>query len=93
MFAPYFTRNPQTGLEGDALADLLLGLPESSRLDLQNGTRGIRRSEYSAFVQDSWKVNKQLTFNLGLRYDFYDNKTGTEVQNRMANFLPLWGSL
>lgn len=93
VFAPYFTRNPQTGLEGNALADLLLGLPESSRLDLQNGTRGIRRSEYSAFVQDSWKVNKQLTFNLGLRYDFYDNKTGTEVQNRMANFLPSLGQL
>ena len=35
VFAPYFTRNPQTGLEGNALADLLLGLPESSRLDLQ----------------------------------------------------------
>jgi hypothetical protein len=94
-FAPYFTRKfdplTNTFIGGNALAELLLGLPQSTRLDLLNGTRGIRRSEYAVFVQDSWKVAPHLTLNLGLRYDNLGNKTGTEVHNRMAQFLPSTG--
>ena len=84
LFQPYYS--------GNALADLLLGLPEMMRLDVLNGTRGLRRSEYSAFVQDGWKVSRNLTLNVGLRYDWLD-KTGYEVFNRMANFLPSAGRL
>lgn len=29
-------------------------------------------NEYSFFVQDDWRVNPKLTFNLGMRYDFQD---------------------
>jgi outer membrane receptor protein involved in Fe transport len=82
----------QNYYSGYAFADLLLGLPEMMRLDILDGTRGIRRSEYSGFVQDSWKVIPKLTLNAGLRYDHFD-KTGYEVHNRMANFLPSAGEL
>jgi outer membrane receptor protein involved in Fe transport len=84
VFQNYYT--------GYALADELLGLPEMMRLDILDGTRGLRRSEYSGFVQDSWKVVPKLTLNVGLRYDHFD-KTGYEVHNRMANFLPSAGQL
>src|SRR5439155_1826435 len=29
------------------------------------------QNEWGAFFKDDWKVRKSLTFNLGIRYDFY----------------------
>jgi len=33
------------------------------------GALSLRQNEYSAFVQDKWSLGKQLTLDLGLRYD------------------------
>ena len=38
------------------------------------------------FVQDDWKVNPDLTLNLGLRYDIFT--APTERFDRKANFDP-----
>jgi hypothetical protein len=33
--------------------------------------RGYRANEYAAYFQDDWKVNKKLTLNLGVRWDYF----------------------
>ena len=45
---------------------------------------GNRQHVPSLFVQDDWKLNRRLTFNLGLRYDYFSPIV--EVNNRQSNF-------
>ncbi len=54
---------------GQAYADFLLGIPQSSsRLDpLTNRT--LRDQEFGMFITDSFKVNNRLTLDLGLRWE------------------------
>lgn len=48
--------------------------------------RSLRTNDFGAFVQDDWKVNTRLTFNLGVRYDIYGYVYDT--RGRLVNFLP-----
>ncbi|MFI5165327.1 MAG: TonB-dependent receptor domain-containing protein [Thermoanaerobaculales bacterium] len=43
--------------------------------------------QYSAYFQDDWKVNSALTFNIGLRYDYYDALSLDQSTN------PVWQML
>lgn len=53
---------------GQDLAELLLGLPTGGSYDLN--TRSMFYQYYGAiFVQDDWRVKRNLTFNFGLRFD------------------------
>ncbi len=70
---------------GNAMADYLLGY--ASDLQLSNVFVVEQRHWASMFfVQDDWKVNENLTLNLGLRYDFIT--PALEAQNRQTNFDP-----
>lgn len=54
---------------GDDIADLLLGMPFS----LNATTVPVidwRQEVYAGFVQDDWKVSRNLTVNAGLRYEY-----------------------
>jgi len=53
----------------------------------------MRRWESFGYVQDSWKATKQLTINVGLRYEVYAHNPFTEVANRLANFVPRLGGI
>lgn len=58
-----------SGLSGNAVASLLLGLVHDSNL-LQKAGQPLWLSSYSAlFVQDSFKVTRTLTLNLGFRWE------------------------
>ncbi|MEW5978988.1 MAG: TonB-dependent receptor [Acidobacteriota bacterium] len=75
---------------GDGFADYLLGLIQSSSRNFPLNTIGVADSPYSGlYVQDFWKVNSSLTFNLGLRYDYWHEKAF--VRGTGSTFLPELG--
>jgi hypothetical protein len=52
-----------------------------------NGATGLKHIEqeyYVVFAQDEWRVRNNLTFNVGLRYDYYDPLQ--ERDNRIVKF-------
>ena len=53
---------------GNALADLLLGYPQSGNVPLNTQLDGYV-NYYSGYVQDDWRVNDRLTLNYGLRLE------------------------
>jgi hypothetical protein len=60
----------QQGYTGNALADLLLGLPVvtgGARLD---NPQNLRTHSWSVFAHDDWRVTPALTVSAGLRYDY-----------------------
>jgi hypothetical protein len=80
-FSGQFTQNQATGDGGNAIADLLLGLPIYREQDGLAGKDPTRYWELSEFVQDDYRVTDKLTLNLGFRYDIY-----SPVGGKVGNF-------
>lgn len=73
--------NPATA--GSALASFLLGLPSSGNRETVTPL-SLYHHYGAGFIQDDYKIRRNLTLNLGLRYDF---ETGTgEANNLVSNF-------
>jgi hypothetical protein len=64
-FLEFNVGNPNT--LGNAYADLISGTVNSYQETSFNRINDIAYSTYEGFVQDSWKVNRRLTLELGLR--------------------------
>jgi hypothetical protein len=62
---------------GNALADLLLGYPQSGNAPLNAQLDGYVRY-YSGYAQDDWRVNNRLTINYGVRLE---HETGMMEKN------------
>jgi hypothetical protein len=73
---------------GDPEADLTLGFVSISEHDQTfNGpVTGRRWKSIRPFVQDDWRITKDLTLNIGLAYNL--TTPITEVDGRQADFLP-----
>lgn len=90
-FTPFFTSGfnaagALNGATGSSIASVLLGLPASGgRNDQLNGSvKGRRWKEYRAFVDDTWRVNDELTVTMGLAYMVTTPQS--EAKDRFANF-------
>jgi hypothetical protein len=58
------------GFSGNALADLLLGYPQSTSggVPINTEVNGYVKY-YSGYAQDDWRVNERLTINYGIRFE------------------------
>jgi outer membrane receptor protein involved in Fe transport len=70
---------------GNPMADFLLGYISDAQIS-NVYVVDQRHWATSFFVQDDWKLNPNLSLNLGLRYDFIT--PALEAQNRQTNFVP-----
>ncbi len=72
-------------------ADFLLGMPDQLGKGLSSGTWGQRSWVTGIFVTDDYRITKNLTLNIGLRYQY--NTPWVEVENRQSNFGLFTGTL
>jgi hypothetical protein len=83
-FTNQFTSLPHaanTSGTGSAVADMLLGFPQSVAAAVGDQLAHNYSELYSFFFQDDWKVSPRLTLNLGLRYEY-----GTPWREQLNRF-------
>lgn len=82
-FTPRYTSSAPGLSDGNAFADFLLGAPSSAQAGIGRGEENARSNWIHTYIQDDWRARNDLTFNLGLRYEF--NGHLTETGNRLSN--------
>jgi hypothetical protein len=73
------------GYTGRAEGDYLLGLPFTASQNLPPRNMQYNYGDITWYVQDDWKVTPNLTFNLGLRYDYFITPRSKDLL-KWANF-------
>jgi len=68
---------------GNAFADFLLGYPTSAVSGIGRGDENGRTNWLHLYAQDDWQARRNLTFNLGLRYEF--NQHMYDTDNRLSS--------
>jgi outer membrane receptor protein involved in Fe transport len=68
---------------GYDFADFLLGYPQQTSLQFGATAYNFRANSYDFYAQDDWRFRSNLSFNIGLRYEYYGPYT--ESDNRIAN--------
>jgi hypothetical protein len=84
-FDANLTNDPSGAVSGsgNGTASLLLGYPASTTRSKFLVWPGLRNWEWDMYIQDDWRVNRWLTLNMGMRWDYFGPTT--EVANRIAN--------
>lgn len=68
---------------GSDLADFLLGIPDTSAVAYGNADKYFRGPSYDAYVRDEWRLRPELSFNLGIRWEY--GAPLTELFGRLVN--------
>lgn len=83
---PYLqTANVGGGSLGFPYASFLLGLANTASVNAPQDPQW-RNNRWGVYVQDSWKVTRKLTLDLGIRWDLQDQ--GHEIHYRNSMFGP-----
>ena len=77
-FTPLYT--------GVSFADYLLGDIQSASASVGDSSQNLRSNYYGVFFQDDWHVTRDLTLNLGIRYEF--QQTPYDTSSKTAYFDP-----
>ncbi|HKN72807.1 MAG TPA: carboxypeptidase regulatory-like domain-containing protein [Terriglobales bacterium] len=78
--------NPSQPLNTTQLEDFFAGYPFKASVEVGNPTLHLHNWAYSAFIQDDWRVARNLTLNFGVRYEF--SSVPQEEHNLLGNFDP-----
>jgi hypothetical protein len=70
---------------GNPLADFLLGAP-SQLFQYPAAPSNIRSKAFAGFFQDEWRIKKNLSVNLGIRYEY--NQPKLDTQGRSFSIVP-----
>jgi outer membrane receptor protein involved in Fe transport len=70
---------------GYDFADFLLGFPQQTSLQFGATAYNFRANSYDFFAQDDWRFRPNLSFNLGLRYEYIGPYT--EAKDQIANLI------
>ena len=83
-FTGRFTAVPGIAASGHPYADFLFGVPNTASRAFPPVPALRSRWTYDFFAQDDWKLTRNLTLNLGLRYELHPG--WTEREDRLAFF-------
>jgi Carboxypeptidase regulatory-like domain/TonB dependent receptor-like, beta-barrel len=101
VYANYNAGRGVISFAGDAafpgstpLEDFLAGLPDNSASPtsfILNGdpTRNFRQDNYAVFFEDTWHVQRNVTLNMGLRYEYFTPIA--DSKNRVGSWNPVVG--
>ncbi len=89
--AQYFDENFRGSLTFDDLTDFLQGIPTGEGILQGDTNRNTYQNSHAFYVQDSYRLTRQLTLNYGLRWDYFG--VIAEENNLFSNFNPASGVL
>ncbi|MDQ2901122.1 MAG: carboxypeptidase-like regulatory domain-containing protein, partial [Acidobacteriota bacterium] len=86
-FNGQYTQNPlSAGSTGDSVADFLLGDPSAMQRATPQQIFGVSGDFWSFYGQDDYRVSRNLTLNLGLRWELNSWYTGIRGQTNAFDF-------
>ena len=74
-----------------SLTDFLAGMPSGGSIEEGDTNRDTYQDSHAFYAQDSFRVNRQLTLDYGLRWDYFG--VIAEKSNLFSNFNPANGEL